>query len=636
MTCPGIQVKNFSVINAFLLIIKIKPNPVNVMNDQPIPLESQSKFLPDYNSFYFNGERIDSTPVYKDVELLMEDYQDYFDEIKSKLVQLQDDVNKSLNPDESPITYECPIDDVSIDDLINQIQNGEKPDFTVPEYIDPENPDTYDPSNDVISYCEETDQLNIVPMIQIPDISLGNSYNPPPPPQNFACMFNDDKLKNVATYIQNDLMNPEENVVKQFQQEAIPESFGNLYDDIKQKLADAGILENPDDDLNPDSIQAPIPPTIPTEDLLKAKYNINFELGIPLAVFDSKNEIYLQIKNKKIEVTNLIDFNGNYLHIDEEVDLINPSIIAFFTNGITHKLYYIKENTGEMFEDTIAIQKNLTIEYIGIDDKFRKHYCGLILDIQILTFQRASLDSYLKNNYQFEIPAGALYYYDWHKDRIEYNLVYPLPDLRPPVKMYSQGGYTNYILHTEKDPYHFMELGFLTEFFCWRTFTENDFSIAFWFNKIEYINGENSTDYKTLIFDEINNYAVQYNDYEKKFKIKLGTFEKTFDFLIEDNLWYFCNFKYSSQEKKLYLNIRNINQTDFDDFTEFIIDLDAENIDLQKFYLSSMLASKSGTYFYDYFFCKFGTLALFNNKRETAEEVAQFAKERLVILNLEL
>jgi hypothetical protein len=229
-----------------------------------------------------------------------------------------------------------------------------------------------------------------------------------------------------------------------------------------------------------------------------------------------------------------------------------------------------------------------------------------------------------------------LYYYDWHKKRIVYNLVYPKNTPQPPVKMYSQGGYTNYLLHTEKDPYHFMEHGFLTQFFCWRTLTKKDFSIAFWFNKLDYENSENELDFKTWICDEVNNYYVKYNDYSKKIKIQLNNHTYHFDYLVEDNMWYFCNFKYSSFEKKIYFNIRNIDQKGFDNFTEFVIDLDAENIQLKQFKLSSMLALKNGSDYSEYFYCKFGTLALFNNKRETAEEYNQFLKERLVIKMLDL
>ena len=180
-----------------------------------------------------------------------------------------------------------------------------------------------------------------------------------------------------------------------------------------------------------------------------------------------------------------------------------------------------------------------------------------------------------------------------------------------------------------------MELGYLTQFFCWRKLTKSDFSIAFWFNKLEYQNGANENDYRCLIYDEIHNYGVYYNDYEKKFKIDINNSIHYFDFIIEDNLWYFCNFKYSKEEHKLYLNIRNINSDHFDDFTEFTINFD-ESFNFGPFHLSSMLAKKTGSIFNNYFNCKFGTLALFDNKRETAEEYTQFFEEKQVIIGLKL
>ena len=632
--CPGIKVENLGNTNTFLLIIKMKPSPISVLNDEPIPLTDKDQFLPKLSNAKFNGERIDYNPIYQDAESILQENKDYFDSVIDKIKKMEGDISDSLNPETSNKEQDCPVDNLDIDTLLNNLKNGDESNLVTTEYIDPSDISTYDSSKSAVSYCNETDQLNLVDQIKIPDISL-TAYGATSP-DNLSCLFNDDKLKNVGSYIENSIIEPENNLVKQVQDQITPNSLTDSgASAIKDNLKKSGLL-NEDDEVDLNSVTAPAP-QMDIEKAIQDKFHLLFELGIPMAVLDNENEIYLQIIDKKLQVTNLIDFNGVYLELDEEIDLIYPSVIAFFTNGYSHTLYYINEHTGETFSKTISIRKNLTVKYIGIDDKLRKHYCGEIFDIQILTFQRSNLGTYTENQYQFKPPVGVLYYYDWYKTRINRNLVYPLPDLQPPVKMYSQGGYTDYILHTENKNYYFMEVGYLSQFFCWRRIENKDFSISFWFNKLNYENGSNSDDYKTLIHDEINNYSLKYNDYLKKFKIVLNTYEETLDYLIEDNLWYFCNFKYSDSERKLYLNIRNIDQIEYNDVTELVIDLNPSSYDdilKENFRLSSMLAKKELSNFSEYFNCLFGTLALFDNKRETAEEYQHFRNERIVFKNL--
>ncbi len=634
MTCPGIKVENFSAINSFLIVIKFEPNPVSVLNDVPIDLSQNSKFLPDYNNIIFNDKRFDTTDSYKNSANLLNQYDDYFKNIKDKLNDLQNQVKNNLNPETSPDQYDCPIDDIDPDELLKEIKQGKQPNLVTTENLVATKPENFDLNNSTVSYCNENDQLNLIDLIKIPDINQG-VYHPPKPPQNLACLFNDDKLKNVATYIEKNLLDKDNTPLKDVNN-LLDNAFKDTQDNINDTLKKNGI----DVEKASEELHAAIPANIPTEDILKNKYNLNFKLGIPLVTLDCKNQIYLQILNKKLQVTNLIDFSGEYLEIDKEMDLDAPGYVGFYTNGFKHQLFYYDGKNGKMYNDEINIKKNLSIGYIGIDDQFRKHYCGLVYDIQILLFKKHNFLNAIQKDFKFKIPTGVLYYYDWHKDRIKYNLIFPLPDLTPPVKMYSAGGYTNYILHTEKDPYHFMENGYLTQFFCWRVLTKNDFSIGFWFNK-SLQNNVTDSDYSCLVYDERNDYGLYYNDYSKKFKIDLNGsktgISKTFDFLVEDNLWYFCNFKYSSEENKLYFNIRNIDQDDFNDFKEFIIDLSKfKDFEFGKFILSSMLAKKAGTFYNQQFICKFGTLALFDSKREHAEEFDQFTKERMVIKVLDL
>ena len=640
MICPGIKVTKFDAVNSFLLIIKLRPNPLTVLTDVPIDLETFKKFEPTLQDTYFNETRITDIPEIKSTDDLLNDYQNYFDDITSKIKDLNDKLKNNLDPDNTPDNYECPIEDLNIDDILDKIKNGDNS-FITTQTIDVQKPETFNPDSTIVTFCNENDQLNVVDQLQIPDISVGANYKNTNK-DDITCLFNDDKLKNVAGYVQNKVIDPNNSILKDINYQIQPTSFGDIYDNMKTALKEKGLIS---DELDPNSTTA-LAPDIDIPNFT----DVSFQLGIPLAVLDSKNEIYLQIINKKVQVTNLVTFDKKYLEIDQDIDLSKDIIIAFFTNGYTHILYYIIEETGEKFEQEITVRKNLTIEYIGIDNLYRKHYCGEIYDIQILTFQNAIIQKYLNNNYLFQPPAGALYYYDWHYLRIKYNLVYPLPTLNPPVKMYSSDGRTNYILHTEKTPYHFMETGYLTQFFCWRVFDPTSFSITFWINKLNYKNSLNENDYKVLIFDEKNNFEVSYNDYENKFKINMeGIGIEYFDYLIQDNLWYMISFEYSIYDQKFYLMVISIDQEKIEDIKIFEIPIKDTfgpaknpnatwklNLKKFKFNLSAMLARKNGSFYNDFFNCKFGTLALFDSKREPAELILQHEKEKIVINMLKL
>jgi len=632
-TCPGIKVNDLGAINAFLLIIKLKPNIKSIINDSPIKLEINNPYMPSLDKIIINDEKLSDNPKIINAQDLLNKYKDDLDNIKNKIDELKDELN-NIDLTKSG-QNNCPLDADDPDATFEKIKNGEYSSLmTATNAVDDLKDNTLDLNKvtDFITHCPSDDMLQILNQVKIPEINLGEFNNDVP--ENLACLFNDDKLKNSMTIIKEKLLPQDNNAVDDLNGVMTPDSFKNL--DMNQSLKDNGIEITDATDLD----TAPVPEFDDTGKMFVESFDTQFELGIPLATLNSTDNVYLQILNKKIQVTNMLDTSGEKLLIDKEIDMLKPFYVVFQTNGIQHDLYYV-ESDGTINKDSLTVQKNLSVEFIGIDDKARKHFCGYIYDIQILTFQRANFANFLKSH-QFEPPPGAMYYYDWHYTRINHNLVYPLPDLNPPVKMYSEGGYTNYILHTE-NIYNFMENGYLTQFFCWRKFLleynadgtiNNDFSISFWINKMDYVNGKDSTDYKTLVYDENTEYSVKYNDYTKKLRIHiLKDFD--FDYLIEDNLWYYCNFKYSFSEKKVYFNIRNINQ-ELSDIKEFIIDLNNENIEFGRFTLSAMLAKKVGSNFYEYFNCKFGTLALFDYKRETAEEDLQFKKEKIVfkILNL--
>ena len=126
----------------------------------------------------------------------------------------------------------------------------------------------------------------------------------------------------------------------------------------------------------------------------------SFDISAKLDMQEMKNAI---IQAQK-EVDNRYDFKG----MDKEIDLNVPLIIIFKTNGFLHELYLIIEDDSTIYYSKVFTPKNLSIYYIGIDPKAIKNYCGLIFDIQILTYVNNPVETYLENNIYFRFLKVVL------------------------------------------------------------------------------------------------------------------------------------------------------------------------------------------------------------------------------------
>ena len=613
--CPIILVKDFNYTNNFALIIKFIPNSYQVLNDEPV-VYSEKDMIPQIT---INNEPVDNLTGYPNINELKDQYNNIATELKNNINDKIYNIFSFLD-DELDSEPSCPTPEEAQND-----ENNEKIDINiydsqgnlVKEILDslPKNPTTK---------CDKSDEISLVNFFELPDSFDPLEYQQSDPVINI-CNLPDSALKKQVDYVINNIPDDIENLNKDIHVDVINEDLQNLFPNL------TGVDVKSEDDLKNyyDNLKK--------ENLNKIKdFNkIIAKLGIPLCTLNESDPVILQLLNKKIQVMNLYSGNsGKMLEIDKEIDLNIPLTVIFKTNGFLHELYLMIEGDPTIYYNKVFTPKNLSIYYIGVDPKATKNYCGLILDIQILTYINDPVNTYLDNNYLFKIPQGCLAFYDWHKDRIDRNLVYPLPDKRFPVKMYGDNG-TRYKIHTEKNPYHFMEMSYLSEFFCSKLLNQDEWSFWFWFyidKDMPYYNDTGFNDYRTLIYDFINKNSLEYDFGTKTFKINFGDsiFYKNYMFSL--NTWYFIVFKYKKSENLITLQIRRIDIEDPSAQTIFNSIIEKEFT----FNLTSMLASFDGWRYDQFFACKFGTLAIFDRFTTESEEINNFSQNKLIIKQLDL
>ena len=610
--CPVIKINNFKYPNAFLLIMKVVLNPYQVLNDEPILL-NPDKLSPSPNDVLLNGNLIsESEPITTadEISQTAADNQIAIQNEIDNIIKMVDDIqNGNVNGN-----VDCPNPD-----NFSNLSSDQYFDTNTITFDDLTNIPEDEP---VLRVCDEAQDIKIVNEIPIPDwADLKDTVNKPP--ENVICNLNDSVLQNTLDFAQNIQTNMEDlnNLVGTSALTDLASSLGSALGDFNNN---DGIQELYD------SIKEESQQYIPDID------NLPRYLGIPLATLNKEREIYFQIVNKKLQV-NIYSSTNELLELDNELNINDQYIFAFKTDGNTQSIYAINENTGEVSSKTIFAPFDMSIYLIGSDIYSRKHFCGQILDLQIRVLSDADLDNYLNNTYNFQIPAGCLAFYDWHKDRIYYNLVYPLPDLKYPVKMYGNFNKSIYELRdaTTTNPYRFMNGSYLSEFFCTKILNQDEFSFNFWFKvtDTDYIyNDRGFSDFRTIIDDDINGNRLEYDKYSNNFRFK--TKEKQdqyYNFFLDRNKWYNINFKYLRTDNKITFNIRPIDDTNIYQCT---FDVD-ENF---KFNLMTMLASyNSDTRNYENFFdCHFGTLAIFNRFISTAQESTIFNNQKIVLIMLNL
>jgi len=611
--CPAIKVQDFNYTNNFALIIKLIPNSYQLMTDKPIDL---SKDLTP--QITIDNSSVNNLDNYVNTDNLISKYNDIISNIKNNIDnQLQDifgviDDPTNTTPNCDPTAENS--DSTSETEVQINIQDTQGNIIKNITSTIQENPTIT---------CEVDGITSLVDSFEFPDTFDPLQYQQSDPVVNI-CNLPDSAIKNQVNYIINQLPDNIENFNSNIQAQVIDAQLKNLFPNLTgNQIESIEDLQNYYSNLqnNVPDINNPL--------------EIKAELGIPLATLDCQTPVILQIINKKVQVMNLYDgTTKNLLEIDKEIDLNVPIIVIFKTNGFLHELYLIIEGDSTIYNAKVFTPKNLSIYYIGVDNEARKNLCGLVMDIQILTYIDNPASAYLSNKYLFTIPNGCLAFYDWHKDRIKRNLVFPLPDLKYPVKMYGDGG-THYHIDLTKNPYHFMSNTYLSEFFCSKFLNQDEWSIWFWFyvdENMPYYNNTGFTDFRTIIFDFINKNSLEYDFGTKIFKFNFANTQVFKPYLINLNTWYFCVLKYKKEDAKLYFNIRRIDIEDLSLTTNFEIPL---NEDL-KFNLTSMLASFDGWSYNQFFNCKFGTLALFDKYTIPNEEDDNFLKNRIIIQQLNL
>jgi hypothetical protein len=612
--CPAIKVQDFNYINNFALIIKILPNSYQIISDEPV-IYSEKDLIPEIT---INNEPVKNLSDYVDTDELIDKYTTTITELKTNI---DNDLKNIFDIIKDPTN----IDDVDCPD-------PEKPETN--KTVETANIKIYDLQGNLIKNliddipetsivdCEDEKGISLVNLFEFPDNIDLIKYQESDEVVNI-CNLPDSTLKKQVKYVIDEIPKKIEEFNDDIKYETLTEKLENIFPNI------TGVEIKNENDLA--SYYNNLKNQYKTDDTNK----IIAELGIPLCTLENKTPIILQIINKKIQVMNLFDgTSGKMLEIDKEIDLYKQLTIIFKTNGFLHELYLIIEDDSTIYYSKVFTPKNLSIYYIGIDPKAIKNYCGLIFDIQILTYVNNPVETYLENNYLFQVPQGCLAFYDWHKDRIKRNLVYPLPDYRFPVKMYGDNG-TLYKIHTEKNPYHFMEMSYLSEFFCSKLLNQDEWSFWFWFyvgDNMPYYNDVGFSDFRALIYDFINKNSLEYDFGTKTFKINFGgeKFYKHYMFAL--NTWYFIVFKYKKSENLIRLEIRKIDIEDPDLPTIFEVNVSNEI----SFVLTSMLASFDGWKYDQFFACKFGTLAIFDRFTTSAEEASNFLQNRMIIKTLEL
>ena len=613
--CPAIKVQDFNYTNNFALIIKLIPNSYQVMTDTPIDLSKD--LIPKIT---IDNSSVDELSDYVNVNDLTDQYNEIISNLKSSIDdQLQDIFSILDNPEDAKPNCD-PTDDnseLNTEQTEIQIDIKDSQGNIIKEIISSiqENPSIT---------CEVDGTTSLVDFFELPETFDPIEYQQKDPVIDI-CNLPDSAIKNQVNYIVNELPEKIENLYENVNSETINTQLKNLF----PKLTGEQIESIEDLKSYYDNIKSNTKIINPLE--------IKAQLGIPLATLEYETPVIMQIINKKLQVLNLYDgTTQKMLEIDKEIELNVPIITIFKTNGFLHELYLIIEGDPNIYKAQVFTPKNLSIYYIGIDNEAQKNLCGLVMDIQILTYVNNPAQEYLSNKYNFTVPQGCLAFYDWHKDRINRNLVFPLPDLNYPVKMYGDGG-THYKIDLSKDPYHFMSNSYLSEFFCSKNINQEEWSIWFWFyvdENMPYYNDTGFSDFRTIIYDFINKNSLEYDFGTKMFKFNFNSKKNKVykPYLISLNTWYFCVLKYKQKDSKIYFSIKRIDIEDLSLTTVFEIPIE----DKLNFNLTSMLASFDGWSYNQFFNCKFGTLALFDRCTTITEENDNFLKNRIIIQQLDL
>ena len=609
--CPAIKIEDFNYINNFALIIKMIPNSYQVITDKPIDLSVD--ITPKIS--------IDNQPVGQslgvDPKKLVDKYNNTLKNLKNNIndkvkgiFNLLDDPAKA-KPDCDP-TKDDPKEDTKAKIEIKDIQGNLIKEVTA------------NIKNNPTITCTVDNTVSLVEAFQFPETFDVSKYEVKDPVVDI-CNLPDSAIKNQVNYVINEMPNKIENFNSDLNADVIDSNLKNLFKNMTgNEINSEKDLHNYYSDINQKTPQV-VNPTI-----------IKAELGIPIATLDPNTPVILQIINKKIQVMNLFDGTSkNLLEIDKEIDLNKVFTVIFKTNGFLHELYLFFEEDSTIYKKQAFTPKNLSIYNIGVDPKARKNYCGLVLDIQILTYSNNPVSDYLTNNYTFEPPVGSLAFYDWYKKRINRNLVYPSQGPELPIKMYGMTVLNDkYQLDTKNPNYYFMRNTFLSEFFCSRMLNQEEWSLWFWFNvekNSDYYNDTGFSDFRTIIDDFINKNSLSYDFGTKVFKFDFGGNVEYKPYVIQTDIWYYCVLKYNKKKQKLYFSIELINATDIKSKTIFKIE-----VKKLKFSLTSMLAKFDGWNYGNYFTCKFGTLAIFNQYTDETEEYDNFLKNKLVIKQLGL
>jgi len=627
MTCPGIKVIDFNAVNGFTLLLKLNPNALAVLNDNPIPLPV-NKFNPDLSLITYNNQPLQDIHEFKSIRE-MNGLNDMLVDVQGKIDDLSKELKNTLEGTGDQ-TYDCPIKDLNLDDIINNVNNGNDTDFTTPESINnaEDGISGIDLSKNFVNYCNDSNHIDILDKIKIPDIadSLKQAKQ-----KDYSCLFNDDALKNIMGKVQTDLQDQNDGIMEEIKE-------GDLITGVKDKLNDVkDIADNHNLNLpeNYDDLQEQAPaPILPPNAIIDPNLinELEYSLGITLATFNSEDQIYLQIIDKKVEVTN-ISVGNKRLKIDQDIPLNDNFYIIFQTNGLIHNLYMI--DNGNIYEDSVTAPRNLGIDYIGIDDKLRKHFCGLLLDVQIYTYIPNPIETLIKKNQLFNFPLGAIYFYDWYPTRINKNLVYPLPDLRPPVKMFTIPGFNKYQL--EDNYYKFMSHGYLTQFYCSRTFKEKNLSLLFWL----YPHDNNGV--STIMSDLKNKFYLYYDFNNSKFIFEYDNKTYSYDYLLQKEVWSLILLAFDGDNHSLKFKIMEIDKIHYNQITEISL-VSSDLISLNNMadnnyhpYLSSMLTKKlDGSNYTQFFNCKFGTLAIFDYVLTDTEFFSIYNEQKIVIDMLKL
>ena len=617
-TCPAIKFDNFKYLNNFTIIIKLIPNSYQLYNDIPVLLNQLNGNI-SLDDLKYNGVNYTNLDEYPSIDNIINT-----DELMTNISnQLDNILGKIKNSYEQPENNPTPECDANSQEFQDNNSTGETVNVSLQ---DNQGETILEVTSEIervatTTDCADSTVKKIVEAIQFPEGFDPTNFEDLRSPDEILCQLPDSALKRSVNYTLNDLqddLSAVEDIVKQDQ---MVQSFQGALDKFGDLTSEENIKQYYDDLRN--SIEANFP-----KPLQKDVY-----LSIPIVTFDEKENIILQIRDKKFEVINLYNASGKNPSIDVEIDPTKVSICSFSTDGITHTLRFVQEGDPTVYESSIVFPKNIGLYCAAVDPNVIKKFCGMFLDLQVISSSNYNLNNYLNDSYKFKVPNGCLYFYDWHYSRVNRNLVYPLPNLDQPVKMF--GNYDDrYQLQTIQNvEYTFMKSSYLDSFFCSRNLNKDKWSIIFWFNVedgMSIFRNIPAKDYRVLIEDNLNKYSLEYDDYTKTFKMVFdGEHDTTY--IVNKDTWYFVVLKYNREKQKITFNIRSIDDENGSTFVE-----DYFENQVIDFNLTNMLARFTEFGFEDFFDCKFGTLALFNKETYKVEEDEIFNQQKLIINQLGL